>query len=193
MSANGPRNVRQSSPDGNGKLGAKENSKISTVKLRRDPIAPQTSAAIVHALSVLSPPERQELAECEAVIERGWRTFVEVGQALTRIKSQKLYRAGFDTFEDYCREKWHYGRAHAYRLIGAAEVIRYLSPLGDIPAPAHEAQVRPLIGFEPEKAREIWRKAAERAHGAMITARLVRDATREVVNFEITCKNGAKE
>jgi len=32
------------------------------------------------------------LAELEAIIERGWETFVEVGNALTQIRDRKLYR-----------------------------------------------------------------------------------------------------
>lgn len=139
------------------------------------------TAEAVNALSVLSPREQKELVECETVIERGWQTFVEVGRALARIRDGKLYRAQYDTFESYCREKWHYGKSHAYRLIGAAEVFTCLSPIGDIPGPTHEAQIRPLMGLEPEKARDAWRKAVEKAKGAMVTAKLVRNAVSEAV------------
>jgi hypothetical protein len=141
------------------------------------------SAAVVLAMSVLSPSDQKVLAECEAMIERGWRTFMEVGQALSRIRDQKLYRAQHDTFELYCREKWQFGRAHAYRLMSAAEVAASLSPIGDIRGPTHEAQVRPLMGLEAEQARKAWRRAVERANGAMITAKLVRNALAEVFEF----------
>src|SRR6266566_7241931 len=75
----------------------------------------QQSSAMVHALSVLSPAEQKELAQCEAVIEKGWQTFVDVGLALAKICGQKLYRAEHGTFEAYCREKWQYAKSHAYR------------------------------------------------------------------------------
>lgn len=43
------------------------------------------------------------LAECEAIINRGRPTFVEVGKALIRIREQRLYcDEGFGTFRDYC-------------------------------------------------------------------------------------------
>lgn len=135
----------------------------------------------VNALSVLSPGEQKELADCEAVIEKGWQTFVEVGLALARIRDNKLYRAQHDTFEAYCREKWQYAKSHAYRLIGAAEAVAYLSPIGDIPVPTHEAQVRPLIGLEAAKAKLAWEKAVEKAGAAMVTAKLVRAAVLEVL------------
>src|SRR6266481_5319100 len=76
----------------------------------------------VQVLSVLSPAEQRELFECEAVVRRGWQTFLEVGKALARIRDRKLYRAEYDTFDAYCRSKWQYAKSHAYRLIAAAEV-----------------------------------------------------------------------
>jgi len=139
----------------------------------------QKSTAIVHSLSVLSASEQKAFAECEAEIAKGWQTFVDVGLALARVRDQKLYRAQHDTFEAYCREKWQYAKSHAYRLIGAAEVVVCLSPIGDIQVPTHEGQVRPLIGLGPEKAREAWRKAVEKANGAFVTANMVRNAVAE--------------
>ena len=49
------------------------------------------------------------LAECEDVINRGLATFVEVGNALLRIRDERLYRAEFGTFEAYCRQRWQMG------------------------------------------------------------------------------------
>jgi hypothetical protein len=42
-------------------------------------------------------------------------------------------KSPFATFEEYCDERWHFGKAYAYRLFQAAEVIENLSPIGDIP------------------------------------------------------------
>jgi hypothetical protein len=139
------------------------------------------TADAVLALSVLAPAEQKELAECEAIIARGWQSFVETGRALARIRDRKLYRAQYDTFEGYCRAKWLYGRSHTYRLIAAAELLRNLSPIGDIPVPSHEAQVRPLIGVPPEQAQAAWRKALAKANGKTVTAKLVRQAVIEVM------------
>ena len=146
---------------------------------RSPPVPYRRTVEAVNARSALSLTEQREFTDCEAIIEKGWETFVEVGRALARIRDKKLYRSEHDTFEAYCREKWQYAKSHVYRLIGAAEVLTCLSPIGDIPVPSHEAQVRPLIGLEPEKALAAWKRAVEKAHGAMITAKLVKEAVAE--------------
>lgn len=103
--------------------------------------------------------EQTRLAECETVIEKGLKTFVEVGNALLEIRDSKLYRQEFGTFEEYCRERWRMSIAQGKRLIAAAEVVQNLAPIGAIPT--HESQVRPLAGLEPEQQREAWRIASE--------------------------------
>jgi len=140
----------------------------------------QRAAAMVHAMSILSPAEQKELALCESIIDKGWETFVEVGRSLTRIRDQKLYRAHSDTFEIYCRDRFQYGKSHVYRLIGAAEAVTHLA-LGGIPGPTHEGQVRPLIGLPVDKAQAAWQKAVDKAGKGMVTAKLVRDAVFEVM------------
>jgi hypothetical protein len=131
--------------------------------------------------AILSTAERTDLALCEATIERGWAAFVQVGKALATIRDRRLYREQSRTFEEYCREKWQYAKSHAYRLIGAAEVIRHLSPIGDIPVPKHEAQVRPLIGLDREKARAAWQIAAKEAGQSTVTQKLVLRAVTGII------------
>ncbi len=57
----------------------------------------------------------------------------KLGVALAKIQDLQLYRKNYDTFEDYCRNRWKRSRPHAYRLIDAAVVPQNLSPIGDIP------------------------------------------------------------
>ena len=132
-----------------------------------------------HAGLVLTTQEQEALARCEAVIRRGWESFIEVGVALAQIRDQRLYRAQHQTFEHYCREKWDYRKSHAYRLIAAAEVVKCLSPVGDIPQPTHERQVRPLFGLEPEKIRELWKKAVAKAGSGVVQATVVQEVAAE--------------
>src|SRR5215207_8744429 len=83
------------------------------------------------------------LAACEQIIERGLTTFVEVGQALMRIRDGRLYKeAGYSSFELYCRERWQWGSRYANRQIAAAKVAQELGPIG--PTPENEAQARQL-------------------------------------------------
>ena len=54
---------------------------------------------------VLSQPEGERLAQCEATIRRGLHTFVEVGQALAEIRDSRLYRATHETFATYLDDR----------------------------------------------------------------------------------------
>ena len=55
---------------------------------------------------ILVESERSELLQHEQVIEKGLKTFVDVGNALLAIRDKRLYRQGFGTFEDYCKDRW---------------------------------------------------------------------------------------
>jgi hypothetical protein len=60
---------------------------------------------------------------------------------LLEIRDSRLYRDGFSTFGDYCRDRWEISVAHGKRLMAAAEVAYNLAPIGAI-QPTHESQVR---------------------------------------------------
>ncbi len=113
----------------------------------------------------LSDSEVAELAQCEEAIDRGIRTFIEVGNALTRVRSGRLYRADHFTFEDYCRDRWGLRRKRAYDLIGAAKVVAELSPMGDNPAPANERQARELARVEPAQRAAVWSETVRATNG----------------------------
>ena len=97
--------------------------------------------------------ETSKLAELEEVVERGLGTFVEVGEALLKIRDERLYRADHATMEEYCRKRWGMGRRYANRVIEAASIVTGLGPIG--PKPQNEAQARALGKAPPEKRPEI--------------------------------------
>lgn len=127
---------------------------------------------------IVSTEERNELAQHEGVIERGLKTFVDVGNALLAIRDKRLYRQDHGTFEGYCRERWGMERAHAYRLIDSAQVVANLSPIGD-KLPTTESQVRPLTNLEPEQQVEVWQRAVETAPNGKVTASHVETVKRD--------------
>lgn len=131
--------------------------------------------------TALTVKEVSALTECERVIEAGQKTFVEVGQALLKIRESRLYRAEHGTFEEYCLSRWGMARSHAHRLIDAAAVTKNLSPIGDIPKT--EAVVRPLTKLAPDQQREAWTKANEKAasENRPVTARDVGEMVVEIV------------
>lgn len=109
----------------------------------------------------LDAAEMAELAECEATIQNGLRTFVDVGRSLARIRDGRLYRQTHTTFEAYCEQEYALSRPRAYQLIDAAKITEAMSTNVDTPAPATESQARELSGLDPETAAQVMRSAAE--------------------------------
>lgn len=120
----------------------------------------------------LSAAELAELASCETVIEHGLKVFQAVGLALLTIREKRLYRAKFNSFEQYCQYQWGFSDEHARRLMRGAEVVENLAgtpPIGGV-LPGNEAQVRPLLSLTPDQQREAWQRAVETAPGGKVTA-----------------------
>ena len=80
-------------------------------------------SSVVEAITL---DESKRLIALEKTIQAGVDTFVSVGCALAEIKESKLYRADFETFEDYCHKKWQFTRIRAHQLIEAARVAKAL-------------------------------------------------------------------
>ncbi len=114
----------------------------------------------------------ERLTKLETLIARNQERFYKIGQALKEIRDNRLYKqALFESFEAYTRERWDMGKAHAYRLIRAYEVIYNLSPIGD-KLPANESQVRPLAQLDSMEQRRIWRAIID--SGIALTARNIK-------------------
>ena len=119
------------------------------------------------------------LQEHETVIERGLKTFVEVGNALMAIRDSRLYKADYTTFEDYCRERWGMSKRHSNRMIEAANVIDNLGPIGLIPQT--ESQARPLAKLDPDDQLEAWQRAVETAPNGKVTGKHVERVVAKMV------------
>ncbi len=121
------------------------------------------------APAALTPDEGQRLADCEAVIERGLNTFVDVGNALAEIRDSRLYRLSHGTFEEYCRDRWGFARNYANKMIAAAEVVTGLGTI--VPTlPATESQARPLTSLPPDEQIAAWQEAVDTAPNGKVTA-----------------------
>ena len=110
--------------------------------------------------------ELDALQKHEAVIENALettvKTFVDIGNALMAIRDSRLYRDGYATFEEYCRERWEISKPYAIRLICASQVVQVLVPMGNI-LPSSERQVRPLTTIPMEQVGDVWQEAIETA------------------------------
>jgi hypothetical protein len=98
-------------------------------------------------------PGAVELARLEAIIERNLVGYIEVGEALDRIRDFRMYRqAGYKNFDSYLQDRWGLSRSTAYRMIKASETAKLL-PMGD--RPSTERAARELVGIAPEHLKEI--------------------------------------
>lgn len=109
----------------------------------------------------LSSTELAALGSYESVIQQGLESFVEVGNALAKIRDGRLYREKFGTFEEYCQAKWSLTRNYVNRLVAAAEVAVDVVPIGTIPK--NEAQARPLAAVPKEERAAVWQEAVDTA------------------------------
>ncbi len=129
------------------------------------------------------PATGRSLEQLEGIIERGQRTFLEVGRALMEIRDGRLYREHYATFEDYCRDRWGWGRSRAEQLISASNVVDVMGVTSGN-TPRTERQVRELASIpDPEERQSVWEETVIR-HGPEPTARqiaAVRDEPRQPV------------
>lgn len=119
------------------------------------------------------------LAECEDIIGRGMRNFIEVGHALVEIRERSLYReVGCVTFDEYCQTRWPaIGKSYATRVIQAADVadeILISLPQGNYVK--SERQVRPIVPLPLDQRLEVY----PRVDFNTATPRQVQDAVNEV-------------
>src|ERR1044072_7387499 len=120
---------------------------------------------------VLSRAELIALADCEQRIETGLKTFIEVGMALGAIQQNRLYRAQFDTFEEYCAARWGFTGRRGRQLIEAAAV-------GTIVPVENEGQARALAAVPEAERGEVLAEARERT-GGKTTAKAITEVAKE--------------
>ena len=100
-----------------------------------------------------------EHAADEQIIERGIDAFVEVGNALRRIRDRRSYIYQYGTFEEYCHHRWKLTKSYANNLIAASTAAGNLTTI--VVKPTHETQLRPLTTLKPEQQREVWKEAVD--------------------------------
>lgn len=143
--------------------------------------------------SPISLEESQRLIALEKVIERGKKTFVEVGMALAEIRESRLYKSEFSTFEDYCRGKWGWNRNRAYSLIEAASVANAL-PENVSHGIQNERQARELSKVEPARRESVVTEAKAKAEteNRPMTARDI-EVIHKTLPVQIQLKNEPRD
>lgn len=110
----------------------------------------------------LEPHQKARLSALETTVRDGLRDFRRTGQALSEIRDNEFFRAGYDSFEAYLQDRWGFTPPQAGRLMEAADVAKVLDPLGI--QPKNEAQARTfkaaaklVTELEPEQQRVVAR------------------------------------
>ena len=145
-------------------------------------VAP-VKTSIQKSAAPLTPAEKKLLARNEKTIRKGFKTFIKVGDALVEVRDKHLYRAQYDTFEDYCLRKWKFSVRQAYHLIDASAVVHTLEceqlfTNDPVAIPGTESAARPLVTLPPDKQVEAARIVAQ-APGEH-TAKAFKDASDKV-------------
>ncbi len=105
--------------------------------------------------------------------------YIDIAE-LAAIRDKKLYRAEFQTFEEYCLERWEWTQQRAGQIIRAAKCARMLETIVSI-SPARESHIRPLLEkLDNDKDREhVWSRVVARHE--RITAAMVES---EIAQFQ---------
>jgi len=104
--------------------------------------------------------EAARLRDLEKTIRAGISTFAAVGEALTEICDNRLYRASDKTFGDYTERVWGFSRQRAQQLISGAEVAQKLGAVGLEVSTEREARelkgtAKIMQALEPEMQQAV--------------------------------------
>ena len=123
----------------------------------------------------ITKSELKELQLNEEIIERGIKSFIDVGQALSEIRNKRLWRGSFDNFKDYLGERWGFGSSYASRLITGSEVASRL------PNVTNEGQARELTRVPYTDQEKVLKRAVVMAQqqNRTLTAEDIRLAANE--------------
>ncbi len=141
----------------------------------------------------LSAQEKIRLHQLERVVEKHLDSFLAVGRALAEVRSSRLYRQHFPTFESYLRERWGLSRSRTDELIRSTSCAELLlsttgSADSDTPLPKNvpELTLRPISQLpSADLQSQVWRLSAKvapegKAPSHTVTAkvsRMIRDCT----------------
>jgi hypothetical protein len=127
---------------------------------------------VIQSSQPLSEEEVRDLERLERTVERA---FYHAGSALQELRDRRLYRDGYDSFEDYCRGRFGHSRQKANYLIMGAAIYRTLSAANCPLLPSSEYQVRPLAVLAPQQQPTVWNEAVAEAGGKTPDHRIVRE------------------
>jgi hypothetical protein len=157
-----------------------------------EPNVPTTS-------ELLSTQEKIRLGQLERIIEKNLTGFVQCGRALLEVRESRLWREGYASFADYCRERHAIARSTADQLCRSTAVYETLSATfadTDTPVPetTPEIVLRPLTQLaSPELQAQTWRLASSLSPHGQPTRTISARVTRMVKEAITPCSESAKK
>lgn len=128
----------------------------------------------------ISLAEKHDLHTLEKKIASSKEAFFILGIALTAIRDRRLYRAKFDTFEEYCQVRWGWSRQRAYQLMESSEVVDSLAKDGQPVALETERAAREMAKVPLSHREEVIDTAIKDNAGAAPTAAAIAKAAAKV-------------
>jgi hypothetical protein len=125
----------------------------------------------------LSIDESRDLLALEAVVCKGQKAFLEVGEALAEIRDRRLYRVKFSSFDEYLDRQWGMSRSKACRLISASATAKLL-PVGN--TVKAESVMRPFKKLRREHVKAAYLEAVKAAPNGVPRAQDVEAAVRGI-------------
>lgn len=121
--------------------------------------------------------QHKRLHALEIVIEEGKQTFIQVGNALSEIKEEELYKATHKTFEMYCRERWGFSKTYANNIVRASAVVKSLpEELATMVATERQARALSEVPMEERPAVLERAQAVAASEGRPLIARDIENA-----------------
>lgn len=133
--------------------------------------------------------EHKRFKELDQMVSKFAKQLIVVAEALAEIKRDKLYRAKFKNFQDYCESVHQISRQYANRLVKAGEIYSEMVPIVSkmgLALPDNEAQMRELSRLpDTEQRVEVLKTiAVEDGDGKYTAARLREEIDRHLETAE---------
>lgn len=142
----------------------------------------------------LSMDEQQTLEHCEAVIGKNMLGVVEFGQALATIRDRKLYRADYETWEEYVAKRWEIKARTSYQYITAAQVFENVRSCAQNEIlPANEFQLRQLSRLDGDHQIQAWLDAVKTAPDGNVTGRHIAKVVGEMLGEQIRSRASSEQ
>ena len=161
------------------------------------PLPQAASLEVVPAPQPLSVEERVRFAQLTRIVETNLSSFLAAGKALAEIKSSRLYRERFSSFEEFARVTFGLCRSTCDQLVRTTATAELLLANGvELPPGTQEAVVRPVSSLpSPELQVQTWRlvqaASPERGPSQPLASKVVR-VIKNAIESEGCGNNGHK-